>query len=187
MEHLNCSLFLLEMKITSSVCYILCYIPLLIGGFVKGQFIVLVLLLKYRFEAINSRLLTLTKSNNVYYLKIHPTVQLVQETPKQIQNIIFTTKRIHGRLCYIGRLINNAFSLQILCIIGYNFISFTAHAYFCIELYIRLYIEKQTVDFALGTTTMWAVVKLGVLFHITYTCNQTKNEVSTVIFHHWLL
>ncbi|KAF2893803.1 hypothetical protein ILUMI_12370 [Ignelater luminosus] len=32
---------------------------------------------------------------------------------------------------------------------------------------------------------MWAVVKLGVLFHLTYTCNQTKNEAikSTVIIH----
>lgn len=175
MEEANCSLFLVTMRIPDRICHALCYLPLLIFDFTKSQYSILVMCLRDRFQALNQKLNT--KAELLDYFEIYFLEVLDPKASESLASI----RKLHGKLCRIGRLINSAYSIQTLIIIGYNFVNFTTHAYFIIETLIKIYIAEGTVNFALIATIIWTGLKLATLFHITFICTVTKEEV--VLFY----
>lgn len=159
-------------------CFIICAIPLVIICLVKSHFEAMADMLKLRFEAINEELEKLTKTNSFQNNQTSNNSRKLIKTSA----LLYRMRTFHGKLCMISCHINSYFGIQILFIIGYYFISFTAHAYFCLESYLTTYIEDRTVSFQLATTTIWAVLKLGILFALTLNCNTTKNEVSVLFW-----
>ncbi|XP_017785346.1 PREDICTED: putative gustatory receptor 28b [Nicrophorus vespilloides] len=165
LEYMNCSMFLRQIFTLSDMCLLMCYLPLLVNGFVECQFIIYLLLLRQRFSIINHELECLSN--------------VVLIGGKGVNRLI-TLRRMHEDLCISSRMINETFALQILIIIGNTFVSFTTHAYYCFDGFVRISLEEPDKNvYNTATTAAWTLFKLLQLFAVTFVCTSLTNEANS--------
>lgn len=178
LEYMNCSMFLRQIGTLSTFCFLMCYIPLLVNGFVECHFITYLWLLKQRFALLNGKL---DRMNRVIVSSSVSVLFPVRNNRQQKSTIssLIVIRNIHWQLCYVGRLVNKSFSFQILLITANTFISFTTHAYYAFDGYVKISFEEEGANlYNTATTAIWTTAKLLKLFHICFVCNLVRHEVS---------
>nr|QBB73005.1 gustatory receptor [Protaetia brevitarsis] len=183
-EFMNCTMFLRQVATLNTYCLLMCYIPMLINGFVEAQFVCHILLLKQRFAVLNSELRRLiTKQRplpSFKIIKVGPPI--VEEEPKTLvpSKLIHNARQLHCQLCEIGVLLNRYYSKQILLDIGDVFIGFTTLAYYCFDGCMKLYMKDDESNlYNTVTTGVWTLVKLSRLLVLTLSCSIVKNEAKS--------
>lgn len=181
LEYMNCSMFLRQIGTLSTFCLFMCYIPLLVNGFVECQFVTYLWLLKQRFALLNRKLDSLNRT----VVSSSVTILFPVRNNRQQKSTLVSlsiVRNIHWQLCHVGRLVNESFALQILLITGNTFISFTTHAYYAFDGYVKISFGEDGANlYNVITTAIWTTAKLMQLFHICFVCNLVRREVSCCV------
>lgn len=174
LEYMNCSMFLRQIFTLSSFCLFMCYLPMLTNGYVQLQYTCYILLIKTRFSFINERL------RNQCNLKNKTDIFTIESNGKNstIDNLI-ALRKIHLELWDVLELTNEIFEVQNLLFLGNGFVSFTTHAYYCYDGFIKYIINDPSANlYNAITTVVWTIFKLLQLLQICLTYTLLKNEVS---------
>lgn len=179
MEYYHCTMFLKQIATLSNFCWAMCYIPLFINNCVQTMFLMFVFMLRERFAVVNLEIKSVGEgSRTLKNNKVSPVLK-VSDSPDQKLAII---QNIHYQLCDIGKLFNEAFSLQLLLIIGNIFVTFTSISYFCFQSFKSYFTGGDFNSYHSLTALYWAVSKLLQVLYISVICTLATYEVS-IIWH----
>lgn len=156
----------------------MCYLPLVVNNMVQCQFLSFVFVVREYF-------LTLNENLEKHHGEAKLNTKRKTKDKTQLDIIIFA-KKIHFELCGLGKIINNLFSIQILFLIGDNFISFTSLSYFCFISFSKLYSKEEFNPYQTFTTLYWSTSKLIQIFILSVVCSSATYEVSKFYGFYWI-
>ncbi|RZC37600.1 7tm 7 domain containing protein, partial [Asbolus verrucosus] len=176
-ECMNCSLFISTLRAYSSNCFLMCFSSLMIIMLEEFKFFTYFLLLKYRFKIINLLLRHHFPMNEneeiINYYKIYP-----KTPPKCDKEMMVKLRSLHLQLCFVGKLLNEYFSMQILLLIGFSFVGFTTNAYYSFDVIFDNFVNNDGNLGVIPSTVIWTATKFTELLFISVVCTITKNEAN---------
>lgn len=176
LEYFNCSMFLNEMNTLNSICWFLCYVPKFATSQLECQFIGVLLLIEERFQILNKELDRLNQAKKTTIIVVG---SKIFSHWKNTENRLCFMRNLHWRLCAVSRNLNRIFWVQILLVIGVNFVTFITHAYSTFSGLIKMVILKDheiLVDIV--TSLSWGIANLINMFVLCFCCSSVTYAVS---------
>lgn len=147
----------------SSSMKLITYFPVYVDYVNDGQYLITVILLKYRIEYVNTKIGLLNGNDIMLFKKIQDS----RET-RELNHLMW----IYDQLCDVGLELNRLKGLQLFCSIGFKFILLIFswyYSYWC-------FVMKNQSDISIYWFT-WAIFHAITLLHLMVCCQLATSEV----------
>ncbi|CAH1163537.1 unnamed protein product [Phaedon cochleariae] len=174
-EYFECNMIIFSTENPTLNCYTLCCFTFIIKAMERTLFTSYILLMKDRFEILNKELSTMSNLN-LESTGWSRQLKVIYVRPFMEKNKLKSLRKLHDKLCSVGKMINEYFSFQLLLLIGITFMEFTNWAHLCIGRFREVLIGKLDIKSTI-MLFMMPVSSIGSIVLLCIICTVLKNEV----------